>query len=80
MLDLDEVDARADEFPTDRDIVLYCACPNEESARRAAQILLSRGFTRARPLAGGIDAWIASGREVKHPQQTIVVERPKKAA
>jgi len=80
LLDLDEIDARANEFPTDRDIVLYCACPNEESARRAAQILLSRGFKRARPLAGGLDAWIASGREVNRPAQTVVIERPSKVA
>lgn len=80
LLDLDEIDRRADEFPSDRDIVLYCACPNEESARRAAQLLLSRGFKRARPLAGGIDAWIASGRAVHHPQAAIVIERTKKAA
>ena len=68
------------EFPNDRDIVLYCACPNEESARRAAQILLSRGFKRARPLAGGLDAWIASGRAVNRPAQTVVIERPSKVA
>ena len=80
LLDLDEIDARANEFPTDRDIVLYCACPNEESARRAAQILLSRGFKRARPLAGGLDAWIASGRAVNRPAQTVVIERPSKVA
>ncbi|CAG0993892.1 putative membrane protein [Burkholderiales bacterium] len=80
LLDLDEIDARADEFPSDRDIVLYCACPNEASARRAAQILLARGFKRARPLAGGLDAWIASGRDVTHPATTVVIERPKRAA
>ena len=80
LLDLDEIDRRADEFPSDRDIVLYCACPNEESARRAAQILIARGFKRARPLAGGIDAWIASGREVHRPQAAVVIERPRKAA
>jgi rhodanese-related sulfurtransferase len=80
LLDLDEIDKRADEFPDDRDIVLYCACPNEESARRAAQILLSRGYKRARPLVGGIDAWIASGRAVNHPTATVVIERPAKAA
>src|SRR5205807_1914540 len=34
MLDLDTI-ARADDFPIDQDIILYCACPNEESARRA---------------------------------------------
>jgi hypothetical protein len=31
LLDLDTL-ARSDGFPDDRDIVLYCACPNEESA------------------------------------------------
>jgi len=80
MLDLDEIDARADEFPDDRDIVLYCACPNEEAARRAAQILLARGYKRARPLAGGLDAWIASGRAVNRPAQTVVIERQAKVA
>jgi membrane protein DedA with SNARE-associated domain/rhodanese-related sulfurtransferase len=80
LLDLDEIDARADEFSDDRDIVLYCACPNEESARRAAQILLARGFKRARPLVGGLDAWIASGRAVNHPTATVVIERPTRAA
>lgn len=80
LLDLDEIDRRAADFPADRDIVLYCACPNEESARRAAQLLLSRGFKRARPLAGGLDAWIASGRQVAHATAPIVVlERTRRA-
>jgi rhodanese-related sulfurtransferase len=65
MLDLDAI-SRADDFPTDRDIVLYCACPNEESARRAAQILLAKGIQNVRPLAGGLDAWIAAGHAVEH--------------
>lgn len=79
-LDLDEIEAKAGEFPTDRDIVLYCQCPNEESARRAAQILLARGHARVRPLAGGLDAWIAAGRPVEGPRQAIVLDRPRKAA
>jgi len=65
LLDLDGV-SRADDWPLDRDIVVYCACPNEESAKRAAQILLSKGFSRVRPLVGGIDAWIAAGHDVEH--------------
>ncbi|HET7262970.1 MAG TPA: VTT domain-containing protein [Casimicrobiaceae bacterium] len=63
-LDLDAIARRAD-FPRDRDIVVYCACPNEASARRAAAILLRRGLRRARPLAGGIDAWVARGYPVE---------------
>ena len=80
LLDLDEIDRTAGDFPTDRDIVLYCACPNEEAARRAAQILRSRGFSRTRPLAGGLDAWIASGRSVVNKVPAVVVEQPRKAA
>ena len=63
-LDLDAI-ARLNDFPNDRDIVLYCACPNEASARRGAQILLDKGYRRVRPLAGGIDAWIAAGHSVE---------------
>jgi rhodanese-related sulfurtransferase len=51
LLDLDAV-AKLDDFPGDRDIVVYCACPNEASARRAAQILHNRGFKRGAPAAG----------------------------
>ena len=63
LLDLDAI-ARCADFPADRDIVLYCACPNEASARRGAQILLSKGYRRVRPLRGGIDAWIAAGHAI----------------
>ena len=65
LLDLDAI-ARVDDFPADRDIVVYCACPNEASARRAAQILRRRGFRRVRPLRGGLDGWVAAGHPVEH--------------
>lgn len=64
LLDLDAI-ARGNDFPRDRDIVLYCACPNEASARRGAQLLLGKGYRRVRPLAGGIDAWVAAGHPVE---------------
>jgi rhodanese-related sulfurtransferase len=65
LLDLDAI-AQADDFPDDRDIVLYCACPNEASARRGAQLLMQKGYRRVRPLAGGIDAWTRAGYPVEH--------------
>lgn len=46
-------------------IVVYCSCPNDASAVVAARKLLERGFKRVRPLAGGIDAWIAAGHRVE---------------
>ncbi len=65
LLDLDAI-SRSNDFPDDRDIVVYCACPNEESARRAAQLLMRKGYRRVRPLLGGIDAWVAAGHPVEH--------------
>ena len=52
--------------PTDREVIVYCACPNEASAVRVAERLRALGFKRVRPLHGGIDAWIEAGNEVEH--------------
>ncbi|HMA31138.1 MAG TPA: rhodanese-like domain-containing protein, partial [Casimicrobiaceae bacterium] len=64
LLDLDEIATR-DDFPDDRDIVLYCECPNEASSRRGAQLLMRKGLRRARPLLGGLGAWVAAGNAVQ---------------
>jgi membrane protein DedA with SNARE-associated domain/rhodanese-related sulfurtransferase len=53
------------QLPRDRDIVLYCTCPNEASAAQVARMLMTHGFKRVRPLHGGLDAWIAAGYEVE---------------
>jgi rhodanese-related sulfurtransferase len=58
-----EIESRHQEIPRDRDIVVYCSCPNEATAARIALLLRKRGITRVRPLLGGIDAW----RERKYP-------------
>lgn len=63
---LDEVEKRRHEFPHDRDIVVYCSCPNEATAARVALLLQRHGFTRVRPLLGGINAW----REQNYPMDT----------
>ncbi|HWF08236.1 MAG TPA: VTT domain-containing protein [Bryobacteraceae bacterium] len=56
---LSEMAERHKEVPRDRDVVLFCSCPNEASAARAALILRKHGITRVRPLVGGADAWSA---------------------
>jgi membrane protein DedA with SNARE-associated domain/rhodanese-related sulfurtransferase len=61
---LPEVTQRLKELPRDRDIILYCTCPSEASAARVAKILMNHGFTRVRPLYGGLDAWVAAGYAV----------------
>jgi membrane protein DedA with SNARE-associated domain/rhodanese-related sulfurtransferase len=61
---LDDADRLARELPRDRDVVIYCACPNEATAALLARRLLGRGVVRVRPLAGGITAWRAAGLPV----------------
>ena len=53
----------ADHLPRDREIVLYGNRPNETTAATAARILFELGLRRARPLAGGLEAWFAANRE-----------------
>jgi membrane protein DedA with SNARE-associated domain/rhodanese-related sulfurtransferase len=52
-------------LPRDREIVLYCTCPNEASAAKVARVLMNHGFQRVRPLKGGLDAWIDAGYSVE---------------
>jgi membrane protein DedA with SNARE-associated domain/rhodanese-related sulfurtransferase len=69
---LEEIEHRHHEIPRDRDIVLYCSCPNEVSSARTAYLLMKKGITRVRPLEGGLDAW----RERKYPterRQKVVI-------
>jgi membrane protein DedA with SNARE-associated domain/rhodanese-related sulfurtransferase len=49
------------DVPFDREVVIYCNCPNEVSAALAAKALMQRGYRRVRPLLGGLDAWAAAG-------------------
>lgn len=64
-LPVHEVAGHVGTLPRDREIVLYCTCPNEASAAQAARVLLSHGFRGVRPLRGGLDAWIAAGYAVE---------------
>jgi len=47
------------------EVIVYCACPNEASAAAVAKRLMRAGFTRVRPLAGGIEAWAARGYAIE---------------
>jgi membrane protein DedA with SNARE-associated domain/rhodanese-related sulfurtransferase len=62
---MEELRVRQHEIPRDRDIILYCSCPNEVSSARMALFLRRSGILRVRPLLGGIDAW----RERNYPME-----------
>jgi rhodanese-related sulfurtransferase len=53
------------DVPRNREVVTYCACPNDESAVRAAQVLLESGFTRVHVLKGGWVVWRKANGQVE---------------
>ena len=55
----DNVDQRRHDIPNDREIVLYCSCPDEVTSGRAALALKRNGITRVRLLQGGLTLWMA---------------------
>ena len=64
-LAMQDLDKRHHEFSQDREIIIYCDCPNEESSAKTALLLRKKGFKRVRPLLGGIAAW----REGNYPTE-----------
>jgi len=66
----EELEQRHHDIPRDRDVILFCACPNEATAARMALMLKRRGITRVRPLTGGLDAW----RELAYPLEMVVAK------
>jgi membrane protein DedA with SNARE-associated domain/rhodanese-related sulfurtransferase len=57
----DELKQRKEIIPRDRDIVLYCTCPSEETSAKVALELRRMGVKRVRPLRGGLQAWKDAG-------------------
>lgn len=45
------------DVPRNREVVTYCACPNDEASISAAQVLMQSGFKRVRVLKGGWLTW-----------------------
>lgn len=60
-MDAAELEEAYEAIPRDREIVLFCACPNEVTAARLALLLRSKGITRIRPLAEGYEGWRSRG-------------------
>jgi rhodanese-related sulfurtransferase len=60
-----DIDPIVQSYSRESEIIVYCACPNEESAATAAKHLKRAGFKKIRPLLGGIDAWVRDGHPVE---------------
>jgi membrane protein DedA with SNARE-associated domain/rhodanese-related sulfurtransferase len=64
----DELKHRREIIPHDRDIVLYCTCPSEETSAKVAMELRRMGVRRVRPLRGGLQGWKDAG----YPLETVL--------
>lgn len=68
----EDLDEKHSHVPRDRWVILYCSCPSEATSARAALQLIKRGIKKVRPLAGGLDGWIASGLPVEGEHSIFV--------
>ncbi len=61
-LTLAELQAQEANLAKDREIIFYCAWPQEATSARRAEEYEAKGFKNVRALRGGFDAW----REAEH--------------
>ena len=62
---------RSGELPRGREIVVYCACPNEATSARTALRLRQAGVMGVRPLLGGLEGWRDRGFPVEQWESRI---------
>src|ERR1700722_4909159 len=67
-----ELKQHSEIIPRDRDVILYCTCPSEETSAKLALQLHKMGVYRVRPLRGGFDGWKQAG----YPLMDYVTDAP----
>ncbi|SFV10676.1 VTT domain-containing protein [Pseudoduganella namucuonensis] len=56
-------------LPKDTRIIVYCSCPNDVTAAHVAKQMMASGYTHAKPLHGGLEAWnSAFAHELRRPR------------
>jgi len=65
------IDEHEVELLRSRDVVLYCASPNDATSARVALELQHKGISRVRPLEGGLAAWMALNLPVRTVQLLV---------
>ena len=71
-MDAKELREKNDKLPRDRQIILYCTCPNEATSAQLAILLRKQGIQHIRPLQGGLDAWREHGYPVHNATLTQI--------
>ena len=75
-MDPADLEEAVEVIPRDREIVLFCSCPNEATAAQMALLLRSQGITRIRPLAEGLDGWRKRGFPMQQPEPKEPIVEP----
>ncbi|NYF79981.1 VTT domain-containing protein [Granulicella arctica] len=70
-----EIALHNEKIPRDRDVILYCTCPNEETSAKVAMQLQKVGVYRVRPLHRGFDGWKEAGFPLHHYVEPTAVEQ-----
>ena len=52
-------------LPKEKDLVVYCTCPSDETSRSVLHRALAMGFLRIKILKGGLQSWRAKGFPVE---------------
>src|SRR5437879_4789940 len=68
-MDPADLEEAVEVIPRDREIVLFCSCPNEATAAQMALRLQNRGITRIRPLPEGLDGCRKRGFPMQGPNE-----------
>ncbi len=72
-----DLQAHKEVIPRDRDVILYCTCPSEQTSAKLALDLRKIGVTRVRPLKGGFDGWKEAGYPL---EEYVPAAKPKRIA
>jgi membrane protein DedA with SNARE-associated domain/rhodanese-related sulfurtransferase len=62
----EHVEFQRQDIDFNREIVIYCTCPNEATSARVAVKLQRMGLTRVRPLQGGLEMWRERNLPLEH--------------
>jgi rhodanese-related sulfurtransferase len=66
-------------IPKEKEAVVYCTCPGEETSREVLKRALALHFSRVRFLKGGLAAWKAKGYPVEPYREVFHLYDPTSA-
>jgi rhodanese-related sulfurtransferase len=67
-------------IPREKDVVVYCTCPDEKTSRAILHRSLAMDFARIKFLKGGLKEWKAKGYPVKPYRETFHLYSPTRAS